>query len=252
MTALHPFDITRMFRNLVRDGFLEPHNQGRGSVYSLPGAALPTPEEVFGDGSRHLTDRSAHLPESSAHLTDRSEHLTDRSAHLPESSAHLTDRSTYLPESSAHLTDRSAHLPESSAHLTDRSAHLPPGSAYISEQSHGMAETRDAVGRLLSAQLDAPVVDSLECLSPELRAKLESLAAEPRARGKLPKDAMQSVVLDLCRGHYITLSCLAILVNRDSDAFRQQYLKPLAKDSKLKLAFPTAPTHARQGYRTAE
>jgi hypothetical protein len=231
MTALHPFDITRMFRNLVRDGFLEPHNQGRGSVYSLPGAALPTPEEVFGDGSRHLTDRSAYLPESSAHLTDRSEHLTDRSEHLTDRSAHLTDRSE---------------------HLTDRSAHLPPGSAYISEQSHGMAETRDAVGRLLSAQLDAPVVDSLECLSPELRAKLESLAAEPRARGKLPKDAMQSVVLDLCRGHYITLSCLAILVNRDSDAFRQQYLKPLAKDSKLKLAFPTAPTHARQGYRTAE
>jgi hypothetical protein len=238
MTALHPFDITRMFRNLVRDGFLEPHNQGRGSVYSLPGAALPTPEEVFGDGSRHLTDRSAHLPESS-------EHLTDRSAYLAESSEHLTDRSEHLPESSEHLTDRSEHLPESSEHL-------PPGSAYISEQRHGMAETRDAVGRLLSAQLDAPVVDSLECLSPELRAKLESLAAEPRARGKLPKDSMQSVVLDLCRGHYITLSCLAILVNRDSDAFRQQYLKPLAKDSKLKLAFPTAPTHARQGYRTAE
>ena len=102
-----------MFRNLVRDGFLEPHNQGRGSVYSLPGAALPTPEEVFGDGSRHLTDRSAHLPESSAHL--------------------------------------------------------PPGSAYMSEQSHGMAETRDADGRLLSAQWDAPVVGSWECLSPEHR-----------------------------------------------------------------------------------
>jgi hypothetical protein len=34
-------------------------------------------------------------------------------------------------------------------------------------------------------------------------------------------------------------------VNRDSDAFRQQHLKPLAKDSKLKLAFPTAPTDAR-------
>ena len=245
MTSLHPFDITRMFQNLVRDGFLEPHNHGRGSVYSLPGAALPTPEEVFGDVSRNLTNHSAHLPESSAHLPESSAHLPEGSAHLPESSAHL-------PEGSAHLPESSAHLPESSTHLPEGSAHLPRGSVYMSEQSHGMAETRDAVGRLLSAQLDAPVVDSLECLSPELRATLESLAAEPRARGKLPKDAMQSIVLDLCRGHYMTLSCLASLVNRDSDAFRQQYLKPLAKDSKLKLAFPTAPTHARQAYRTAE
>lgn len=182
LTALHPFDITRMFQNLVRNGFLEPHNQGRGSVYCLPGAALPTPEDVFGDSSEHLADSSEHLP----------------------------------------------------------------------DETHGTTETRDSTGRLLSPQLDAPVIDSLECLAPALREELESLAADPRAKRKLPKDAMQSVILDLCRGHYITLSCLAKLVNRDSDAFRQQHLKPLAKDSKLKLAFPTAPTDARQAYRTAD
>jgi hypothetical protein len=136
-------------------------------------------------------------------------------------------------------------LADSSAHLASRSEHLP-------DDTHGTTETRDSTGRLLSPQLDAPVIDSLECLAPALREELESLAADPRAKGKLPKDAMQSVILDLCRGHYITLSCLAKLVNRDSDAFRQQHLKPLAKDSKLKLAFPTAPTDARQAYRTAD
>ena len=54
--------ITRMFQNLVSDRCLEPHNHGRGLVDNPPGAAHPTPEDVFRDGSLHLTDRSAHLP----------------------------------------------------------------------------------------------------------------------------------------------------------------------------------------------
>ncbi|MFM7831816.1 MAG: hypothetical protein ACKPJD_08495, partial [Planctomycetaceae bacterium] len=161
------------------------------------------------------------------------------------SSAHLASRSAHLAGRSEHLADRSEHLASRSEYLASRSEYLP-------DETHGTTETRDSTGRLLSPQLDAPVIDSLECLAPALREELESLVADPRAKGKLPKDAMQSVILDLCRGHYITLSCLAKLVNRDSDAFRQQHLKPLAKDSKLKLAFPTAPTDARQAYRTAD
>lgn len=196
MTALHPFDITRMFQNLVRDGVLEPHNQGRGSVYCLPGAAIPTPEEVFGDSS--------------------------------------------------------LHLPGSSLHLGDRSLHLNRGSLHLAEQTHDPDDQRDANGRLVTNQLDAPVIDSLDSLVPPFLAGLEVLAAEPRAKGKLPTHVMKAAVLEICKGHYITLSCLAQLVQRDPEALRQRYLKHLAKDGKLKLAFPTAPTHAKQAYRTAE
>lgn len=188
MTGLHPFDLTRMLQSLVRDGFLEAHNPGRGAVYCLPGAALPKPEEVFGDGSAQSVPASAHLTGSSAHLT---------------------------------------------------------GDAASDDH-------RDANGRLLTEQLDAPVIDSLKQLVPAFREKLEELAAEPRTKGKLPVETMKAVVLAVCSGHYMTLSCLAELVNRDSDAFRQQYLKPLAKDGKLRLAFPTAPTHAKQAYRSVD
>lgn len=188
MTALHPFDLTRMLQELVRDGFLEAHNPGRGAVYCLPGAGLPKPEEVFGDGSEQSLS------------------------------------------SSAHLMDRSAHLAEDGT--TD--------------------EHRDAEGRLLADQLDAPVIDSLEKLAPSFLAELENLAFEPRTKGKLPVETMKEVVLAICSGHYVTLTCLSKLVNRDSDAFRQQYLKPLTKDGKLQLAFPTAPTHAKQAYRSGE
>lgn len=188
MTGLHPFDLTRMLQNLVRDGFLEAHNPGRGAVYCLPGAALPQPEEVFGDGSEHSAPTSAQLPDISAYLVENA----------------------------------------------------------VSD------DNRDADGRLLADQLDAPVIDSLENLTASFREKLEKLATEPRTKGKVPVETMKEVVLAICSGHYVTLSCLAQLVDRDSDAFRQQHLKPLARGGKLRLAFPTAPTHAKQAYRSVD
>ena len=189
MTGLHPFDATRLLQTLVQEGFLEGHNPGRGAVYCLPGAAIPTPEEVFGASSAQSAGSSAHLPGSSAHLP--------------------------APTS-------------------------------------GSAEQRDADGCLLSDQLDAPVIDSLDRLKPALRAELEKIAVEPRTKGKISADAMRQAILTVCKGHYVALSSLAELVNRDPDALRQQHLKPLAKEGKLRLAFPTAPTHAKQAYRAAE
>jgi ATP-dependent DNA helicase RecG len=189
MTGLHPFDVTRLLQALVQEGFLEGHNAGRGAVYCLPGAAIPTPEEVFGASSEQSAGSSAHLPGSSAHLP--------------------------APTS-------------------------------------GSAEQRDVDGCLLSDQLDAPAIDSLERLKPELRAELEKIAVEPRNKGKISADAMRQAILTVCKGHYVALSSLAELVNRDPDALRQQHLKPLAKEGKLRLAFPTAPTHAKQAYRAAE
>jgi predicted HTH transcriptional regulator len=134
----------------------------------------------------------------------------------------------------------------------DSSAHLPASSAHLPDSSGGLGEQRDADGCLLSSQLDAPVIDSLAQLKPEFRARLEALAMEPRTKGKISTEAMRQAILSLCRGHYVALSSLSELVDRDSDALRQQHLKPLAKEGKLRLAFPTAPTHAKQAYRATE
>lgn len=189
MTGLHPFDATRLLQNLVRDCLLEPHNYGRGAVYCLPGADLPTPDEVFGGRSEQLVLSSEHLAASSAHLLDVGDDLS---------------------------------------------------------------EQRDLNGCLLSAQLDAPVIDSLDRLSEEFRAGLEQAAAAPRTSGKTTPEAMRKAILVLCSGRYVALNCLAELVERNPDALRQQHLKPLTKTGKLQLAFPTAPTHAKQAYRASE
>ncbi len=205
MTGLHPVDATRLLQSLVREGFLESHNPGRGAVYCLPGAAIPRPEEVFGDGSAYVPDSSAHLPPSSGHL--------------PGSSGHL-------PSSSGHSTASSSEI--------------------------RLSNQRDTHGRLVSGQLDAPILDSLEHLTPAFRGTLEEVATLPRIRKKVGKEAMEAVIVKLCSGHYITGTCIAALVERDPDALRKHYLKPLVQEGRLRFAFPTAPTHAMQAYRAAD
>lgn len=200
LTGLHPVEATRLLQGLMRNGFLESHNPGRGAVYCLPGAALPRPEEVFGDGFGYLPDSSAYMPSSSTHLAGSSTHLT-------------------------------ASQPS------------------LAATSQGI---RDAEGRLLSPQLDAPVVDTLQSLSPGLRSRLQIMAASPLAKPKLSQEEMQSVLLELCTGHYVTGTVLAELVNRGAKALQQSHLRPLVQQGRLKFAFPTTPTHEMQAYRTTE
>jgi predicted HTH transcriptional regulator len=140
----------------------------------------------------------------------------------------------------------------SSEHLGFSSEHLPASSALLQPQTAPSAEERNADGCLLSAHLDAPIVDSILKLNPTLRVSLEQMAAEPRTKGKLDRDKMQAAILQLCHGRYVTLSALAELVNRAPDALRQQYLKPMTKAGLLKLAFPASPTHAKQAYRSVQ
>lgn len=192
MASLHPFDATRLLQSLVRDGFLEAHNPGRGAVYCLPGAALPKPEEVFGAGSEQSVSGSPNLGDSSPNLTSSSPNLTVS----------------------------------------------PPD----------LAGMRNADGCLLADQLSLPVIDDLGRLSPRLRASLEATASEPRAKGKVDRDILIGVILTLCEGRFVTLRCLAELVNRKPDTLREQYLSKLVRDRKLSLAFPTTPTHERQAY----
>ena len=147
----------------------------------------------------------------------------------------------YLGASSADLVFSSAHLGASSADLVFSSAQLPVVDA-----------ARDAHGCLLSPHLDAPLIDSLDRLTPALRHELEVLAQSPRGSKRLPLEVMQEVILSLCRNRFLMLGALAVLVSRNPNALRQHYLNDLLKSGRLELAFPTKPTHEKQAYRAAQ
>lgn len=114
----------------------------------------------------------------------------------------------------------------------------------------GAQVLRDGNGCLLSGLLDAPIIDDLELISPELKSGLEALASLPRAKERLNPEIMESVILAVCKDRYITLNVLAKLVSRNPDALRKNYLDNLVKTRRISRAFPGTPTHEKQSYRT--
>ena len=127
-----------------------------------------------------------------------------------------------------------------------------PSSPNLGLSSPNLAENRDPQGCLIWEQLSLPVVDELEPLSEALRSRLEEMASEPRSKGKVDRQVLIDVVLQLCEGRFDTLRCLAQLVKRKPDTLRDQYLKTLVHQRQLNLAFPKTPNHERQAYTTVK
>lgn len=126
-----------------------------------------------------------------------------------------------------------------------------PSSPDLAGSSPDLADRRNAEACLLSDWLSLPITDDLARLSAPTRQRLEALAAEPRAKRKISREKLIGVVLALCAEHFITLRCLAELVNRQPNALRDHYLTGLIQERKLSLAFPKMPTHERQAYCTS-
>lgn len=140
----------------------------------------------------------------------------------------------------------------SSPILAASSPILASSSPILEPSSPILAEQRDLDGCLISEQLALPVVDDLEALSQTFRLQLEGLASQTQAKGKVERQVLIDVLLQLCEGRFLTLRCLAELVHRKPDTLRDQYLKLLVRQRLLNLAFPKTPNHERQAYTSAK
>ncbi|MCC5845917.1 MAG: putative DNA binding domain-containing protein [Verrucomicrobia bacterium] len=136
---------------------------------------------------------------------------------------------------------------ENSIGLEESSIDLERNSIDLEESSIGLEERNEA-GMLISKEFDRPFVDDLQRLTDKQRKSMESLASLPREKRKLQKEKMESVIRELCRGHYIKLGCIAELVDRNAVSLRNQYLNPMKKAQVLKIAFPRTPNDPRQAY----
>lgn len=164
-----------------------------------------------------------------------------------------SDSSVDCVISSEHWLNTSAHLSGSSAHLGGSSAHSAGDGSRQSTSGRGkVRDQRNVDSQLVTDQLDAPVVDALLRLTPEFVAHLTEIAGAFQTRGRMTPDAMPEALIRIWTGRYVALDFLSTLVARDSDALSQQNLTPLTNKEELQIAFPTAPTHTRQPYRSAE
>lgn len=87
------------------------------------------------------------------------------------------------------------------------------------------AEHRDPDGYLISEELALPLVIDLEPLSKALRSRLEDIILEPRSRGKDDRQVLIDLVPNRWESRFVTLRCLADLVNREPVTLQDQYIK---------------------------
>lgn len=135
------------------------------------------------------------------------------------------------------------------SNLGSRSSDLNTSSSGLTRSSPDLRKSQRSIeGYLITDQLPLPVIDALEPLSNELRERLEAIAEQPRAKKKVDRAVLESVLIQICDGHYLSLQCIAALVNRRPESLRNEYLSRMVRDRTISLAFPTTPTHERQAY----
>jgi len=243
LTGTTSLETSRMLQNLVKQGLIEPHNSGRGAIYCLPGAEFPKPEEVFGSNNPIQSEISL---------------STDLSTDILNSSPNFGAKPSRYDDSSPNFGAKPSRYDDSSPNIGEKSDDtVAYSSKYRSrtlsgEKLNNVVDKRDVDGCLLTSMLTLPVIDDLKQLTLTLLSRLEKQAELPRDKRKIEKKAMIEVILNLCTGRYVTLRCLAELVNRQPETLREQYLTNMVKDKRLTMAFPTSPTHERQAYCTTE
>jgi len=143
----------------------------------------------------------------------------------------------------------SVSLPESSVSLSGHSVSLPESS--VNSAAPSTSSRRDNQGRLISEHHRLPFVDNLDMLPPSTLHRLKSMAGDAHEKRKLDRDILKAAILHICDAQFVTLSCLAVLLNRSKVTLRTQYLTKMCKDQELKMAFPDKPNDSRQAYTKA-
>lgn len=80
----------------------------------------------------------------------------------------------------------------------------------------------------------------------------QATAARVASKGKVPKNEMQAVILELCRNRFLTVSELASLLNRAGPNLRGKYLTPMVRAGLLHYRYPDRPNRPDQAYTASE
>lgn len=214
LTTKHPREVTLTLPRLESKGFLTAGGEQKSKHYTLPGVSVMTPDEVFTQGAVNVLSSSTYYGEGST--------LKDQ-------------RSIY---SEGGMTQNEIMPERAAMSMSDI------------EDGH-QCVVRDEYGRILNRFIDLPYIDSVAHLTQPFRDMLFAQAAIPREKLRLgDKELMKTVILTVCQGHFISVSALGDILNRNPNALRQQYLKQLVDHGQLKLAFPQYKNHSKQGYST--
>ncbi|MGV3346804.1 RNA-binding domain-containing protein [Enterobacteriaceae bacterium LUAb1] len=221
LTTTHSRDITIALPRLERNGFLESKGTQKEKFYHLPGVNVVTPDLIFPEISPVAP--AGKLIKISGLGSDLTLNIS-------------SDTNSRSSDTNSRSSDTNSRSSDTNEHIKD-----------VRKGSTGMLD-RDQHGRVISASLRLPIIDNIHNLAPDYQQVLFDIACDARQKQRMAKEAMQSLIVKLCEGHFMTLNALAVVLNRKPDAVRQQYLSAMVKSGVLVLAFPQTPTHEKQAY----
>lgn len=146
--------------------------------------------------------------------------------------------------------DTSSIVSDSSSIVKDSSSIVKDSSSIVSDSDPSINDNRDEYGRIISSKFVLPFIDSVDELTSSFIEELKKVAKLANDKQRLPREELTQIILDVCRGHYITTKGLANILNRGGPTLRHDYLTPLCKEGKLKRAFLDTPNHESQAYTT--
>ena len=91
-----------------------------------------------------------------------------------------------------------------------------------------------------------------EAVDSEHSHTLLAIAAPARNQKRLQPNEMERLVLELCRGCWLTRNELAELLGRHPDGLRQRFLNPMVGHGMLRLRYPDKPNRADQAYTSSD
>ncbi len=65
--------------------------------------------------------------------------------------------------------------------------------------------------------------------------ELLAIAAPALRQQRLPPNEMEKILLELCRGRWLTRNEIAALVHRNPESLRQRYINPMVEHGLLRL-----------------
>jgi hypothetical protein len=68
---------------------------------------------------------------------------------------------------------------------------------------------------------------------------------------RLKQEDVEQVILDACRGRYLSVQEIGIILERSANSIRVHFLNPMVHDGRLVKEFPDKRSHPQQRYRTA-
>jgi len=126
-----------------------------------------------------------------------------------------------------------------SERLRLRSSQLPSGTSDTATDT--ASDTPDTT-------TDTP--DTATDTSPDTDPKLLEIARPAREQPNLAAPRLQTIILELCQGRFLTPRQLGVLLGRNFEGLQRRHLGPLVQEGKLSLRYSEDRTHPDQAYKS--